>query len=347
MKKQERAKPPTIRDVARLAGVSHTTVSFVINNAKSQTISSETRTRVLAAIKELDYHPSEAARSLNRRTSLLIGMAMPEAHNAHYLEIAAGVESYTEEHQYSVFQVNTHFDIERERACFSLLKQQRFDGLIIIPSTGQKLYHEMQQAFDQGYPVVSLGIYDARIDNVRAETETGERQILEHLISLGHHRIGYIHGVIDHTVLDYRLETCLRLQREMHIPVVDHWIKRCGPTVEDGYQAAIELITRYHDDQRPTALIVVNDLLATAVIAALHASGIAIPREMSVAAFDNTQIALHTVVPPLTSIDYSAHEMGMRAAQLILDRISDYERPRARLEMRARLMIRGSTGPAS
>jgi DNA-binding LacI/PurR family transcriptional regulator len=346
MKKADPIKLPTIRDVAQHAGVSHTTVSFVLNNVTTETISPGTRERVLNAIKELDYHPREAARMLNRRSSQQIGLAIPESHNAHYQEIAAGAEMYAEQHGFGVFQTNTHFDIEREKRCFDWLKQQRVDGLILIPSSGTRLNEELDKLFEAGYPIVTLGVFESRVDNVRAELAKGERQVLEHLIGLGHRRIGYIHGVANHAVFDYRLDTCLNLQRELGLEVVDAWVRRCGPGAEDGYEATRTLLRDCQGAERPTALVVVNDLLASATIASLYAAGIRAPEGMSVATFDNTRLAVHTVTPPLTSIDYKAQEMGMCAAELVISRLANRERPRAQLEMRAQLVVRGSTGPA-
>ncbi len=339
-------KRPTIRDVAKLAGVSHTTVSFVINEVATETISEATRKRVLDAIQTLDYHPHEGARSLNRQSTQQIGLAVPEWQNAHYQEIAQGIETYAEEQGFGIFQTITHFEAEREQRCIQWLKQERFDGLILIPATGELLNDQLHELFEQHYAVVTLGIFESSVDNVRAESHKGERQILEHLYHLGHRRIGYIHGVANHSLFDYRLEACLRAQRELGIPVVDQWICRCGPTVESGYHATQALLADHGATERPTALVVVNDLLASATIAAINAHGLTVPHDMSVATFDNTQIANYMVFPPLTSVDYQANEMGRCAADLIISRLKNRTRPRAQFEMRAKLMVRASTGPA-
>jgi DNA-binding LacI/PurR family transcriptional regulator len=346
-KKAPGVKAPTIRDVARLSGVSHTTVSFVINDVAGESISEETRARVLEAVKLLDYHPSEAARSLNRRTSTLIGFALPESENAHYQEIAIGIERYVEEHNFGLFRVLTHFEDAREQRCFTWLKQKRYDGLILIPASGSRLNEELNHLFDQGYPVVTLGVMHSRVDNVQAELERGEREIIQHLFELGHRRIGYIHGVADHTIFDYRLDACVRAQQKLGLTVRDEWIHRCGPTVADGYNAAKMLFEGRSKKDCPTALVVVNDLLASAVVAALSSLGLRIPQDVSIATFDNTNLAQYTVFPPLTSVDYQAYEMGRQAAELLIARLAQRDRPRVHLEMRARLIVRQSTGPAA
>ena len=346
-KKEAGVKAPTIRDVARLSGVSHTTVSFVINDVVGESISEETRARVMEAVRILDYHPSEAARSLNRRTSTLIGFAFPESENAHYQEIAAGIESYVEEHNFGLFRVLTNFADAREERCFTWLKQKRYDGLILIPASGLRLKEELNLLFDQGYPIVTLGVMHSRVDNVQAELERGEREILQHLFELGHRRIGYIHGVTDHTIFDYRLDACLRAQQRLGLPIKDDWVLRCGPTVVDSYHATKTLFEGCSHADCPTALVVVNDLLANAAVTALSSLGLRVPQDVSIATFDNTKLAQYTVFPPLTSVDYQAYEMGRQAAELLLARLAQRDRPRVHLEMRARLIVRQSTGPAA
>ncbi len=346
-KKEAGVKAPTIRDVARLSGVSHTTVSFVINDVAGESISEETRARVMEAVRVLDYHPSEAARSLNRRTSTLMGFALPEVENAHYQEIAAGIESYVEEHQFGLFRVLTHFEHARELQCFTWLKQKRYDGLILIPASGPRLNEELNHLFDLGYPVVTLGVMHSRVDNVQAELERGEREILQHLFELGHRRIGYIHGVADHTIFDYRLDACLRAQQQLGLTVKYDWICRCGPTVVDGYNTTKALFEGCPKEDCPTALVVVNDLLAGSSIAALSSLGLRVPQDVSIATFDNTHLAQYTVFPPLTSVDYQAYEMGRQAAGLLIARLAERDRPRVHLELRAHLIVRQSTGPVT
>lgn len=346
MTERFRSKRPTIIDVAQRAGVSHTTVSFIINDVASARITEETRARVLAAITELDYHPHAGARSMGRRSSLAIGVAIPDSKNAHYQEIVAGIEAYAAAQGYSVLVSTTNFDAERERRCFQSLKQQQLDGLIMIPSTGHTVSTELQGARRQGAPLVLLGSEHDTIDTVQPEAMRGEQQILDHLTALGHRRIGYVYGVADHDFHSKRLAACLQIQQALGLPVVAHWIRRCGPTVEDGYYATQALLTECAAGERPTALIVVNDLLAAAVVAMLTETGIRIPEHMSVATFDNTTHARYTVVPRLTSVDYEAHTIGTHAAQLLIERMADPQRPPVHVKTHVHLVPRESTGPA-
>jgi DNA-binding LacI/PurR family transcriptional regulator len=332
------AKRPTSRDVARLAGVSQTTVSLVINDVPTVAITPETRARVHQAISTLDYHPHEGARSLSRKATLTIGVAIPDAGNPHYLEITEAIEASATQRGYGIVLIVTNYTIERERRCLQWLKQQRMDALIMCPSTGEQIEDEILAARNQGYQVTTFQ------ENMRPPAGTSERALLDHLVELGHRRIGYVHGVANQEWFGDRLRSCLRIQESLGLPMEERWIARCGPTIDAGYQATQELLARCAGDDKPTALVVVNDLLAIGVLAALHAAGIEIPAQMSVAAFDNTRLARYTI-PPLTSVDPQPRLIGENVARIAFDRLTAPDRLPTYGETCAHLHVRSSTGP--
>ena len=344
MTNANRVKRPTSLDVARLAGVSHTTVSFVINDVTSAGISEETRARVLQAVAQLDYHPHEAARSLRSKASHILGVAIPE-YNPHHLEIAAGIDHYAQEHGYNTSLFITDFTLKKELQCLQWLKQRRFDALVLSPGTGSQVTDELHFLAKQGYPITMIGIQDRVLDGVGIEKNVGEQQLLQHLADLGHRTIGYIYGVADQEIFGGRLAACLQAQRALNLAVHEEWIWRCGPTIQDGYQAAQLMLAQTHSTERPTALVVVNDALAGAVLAALYHEGIDVPTMMSVASFDNTQLAAFAI-PPLTTVDCEATHMGEAAARITIARLAESDLPRCYLATQARLIVRGSTGPA-
>lgn len=348
--KSSRIKRPTSMDVARLAGVSKTTVSLVINNSPTANISQETRARIHDAIAQLDYHPHEMARNLSNKASHILNAAFPDAKNPHFLQIFEGIEAYAKSEGYGVFLSFTQFDLQEEKRCFDWLKQKRNDALIISSSTGKILIDEIRAIRDYGYVVTTLTpsvpqMYDATIDSVVSEPRRGEGLLLDHLIELGHRHVGYIYGVTNHDILDERLKACLEAQRERGLPVVADWICRCGPTQEEGYKATKALLEQCEGKERPTALIVVNDLLASAVLNALFGVHISVPAEMSVASFDNIPSAAYTI-PPLTTVDYDAYALGEQAARLTIERLAHLDRPPVYSQLPARLIIRDSTGSA-
>jgi LacI family transcriptional regulator len=326
-------------------------VSLVINNVPSVAISEETRARVWAAVAEIDYHPNAAARSLVRSATHGIAVAIPDAGNPHYLEIAAGIEAEAEGQGYTVFLALTNVDPRRERRCFQWLKQRRVDALILCdarifssPSDYDQHEAEISALCARGYIVTTLGGH-AAMDSVMPEADVGERLLLEHLVQLGHRRIGYIYGVFSQEYCGQRLDACLRAQRGLGLPIDDAWIRRCGPSRAEAYVATESLLAACTGAARPTALIVENDLLATSVLAALAAAPLRVPAEMSVGSFDNTALAAYTV-PSLTSVNPDPRAMGEQAARLTIARLAAPQQLRVHLEVPVRLCVRASTGPA-
>lgn len=330
---------PTSRDVARLAGVSQTTVSLVINEVPTVSITEETRSRVRSAVVQLDYHPHEGARSLSRKATRTIGVAIPDAGNPHYMEITEAIEAYAEARGYSIVLIVTNYDLACERRCLRWLKQQRVDALILCTSPSEAIEQEIHAAREQGYQVTTF------LENVQAACGVCERALLEHLVGLGHRRIGYIHGVADQELFGARLRACLQAQCDLGVPIVEHWIRRCGPSIDHGFEATRALLAACEGGERPTALIVVNDLLALGALAALHDAGLPVPGQVSVAAFDNTRLARYSV-PPLTSVDPQARLLGEHVARLAFDRLLAPDSPSIHAETSPRLIVRGSTGPA-
>lgn len=330
-------KRPTSRDVARLAGVSQTTVSLVLNNVPKGDISSETRARVQKAIADLDYHPHAGARSLSLQATCTIGVSIPDASNPHYLDIVAGVEDHLAPRGYAVSLMVTNYKAERERQSLELLKQQRIDALIYESQT--ELDVEYTSMREQGYVLVGL------LEGLRKPPSDHERLLLEHLIGLGHRRLGYIYGVASMKHYSMRLDAVSALHQSLGIPLRDEWVRICGPTVAEAYRATLELVLSCGKRSLPTALVAVNDLLATGVLAALFHSGIPVPSAMSVAGFDNTPLAPYTV-PPLTSVDANSRTIGVCAAQLALSRLDGNQDQPLFEEAQPRLVPRDSTGPA-
>lgn len=341
-KKQTHTKRATSYDVARLAGVSQTTVSFVINGM-SAGISEETQARVRDAIAKLNFHPHAAARNLARRASHTLGFVIPEAGNPHYYEMIQGAKAYAQQHGYSLSVRITDFQVEEEREALRMLTHQLVDALIFVIWSEKALHSEIHELLQQNYPIINISFYD-ELDTVLMEQGSGERQVIEHLAGLGHRRIGYIYGVAN-PQMSTRLDTCLKTQQEIGIPVDERWISRCGPTLEDGYRACQELLARCVGDERPTALVVVNDLLTHSVYRALQVAHIVIPQDISVISFDNTPISAY-MTPPLTTVDGEFRRQGELAASLAIERIADPKRPFQHLETRVQLIVRASTGPA-
>lgn len=140
------------------------------------------------------------------------------------------------------------------------------------------------------------------------------------------------------------------MQRGLGLPVVDAWIARCGPRIADAHHATAAFLRGTHGSERPTALVVTNDLLASGVVAALHAADLRVPNDMSVAAFDNTSFGEYGIFPALTTVDYDASGLGAHAARMLIGQLDPAvqaaQETRLFWHAAPRLIVRGSTGPA-
>jgi len=336
-------KRPTQSDVAKLAGVSRATVSYVVNSSPDVPISSETRDRVLSAVAQLNYAPDARARSLRSGGSNTIGLLIPDLHNPHYWSIVHGVEDTVRENGYDLLLTSTSLDPEREARTLAGLTGRRVDALILTLSFLEQSKATLTHLAANGYPVVTLGNTSFNVDAVVATYRTATAQVMAHLLQLGHTRIGFIFGVGSKDLATNRMEVYQLSLSAAGIPIDPSLIDYSGTRIEDGYQAAQRLLSR---TLRPTALLVINDWLAIGALRAAGDLGLRVPDDISIASFDDTEMAAY-LNPPLTSVRSNGHELGRQAASLALERIQKPGRPIRRVQIEAELVIRQSTGRGS
>jgi LacI family transcriptional regulator len=337
-------KRPTQADVARLAGVSRATVSYVISGRAKDDISitEETRQRVLQAIERLGYQPDASAQSLRRGSTRTIGLLIPDLHNPHYWQIVRGVEEEVASQGYDLLFNSTSLNPERERECVRALLRRRIDGLILLLTYPTTLLEEARALIRPRSPLVLLGSAAQDMDTVLPSHGQGATQLMAHLLELGHRRIGLVLGVATPELGADRLAAYQSALHDHGLPVDETLIERCGSALDDGYQASWRLLQR---QPRPTAIVVINDLLAIGALRAAADLGLRVPAEVSVASFDDIEVAAY-LCPPLTTVRVNAEEMGTTAARLLFARLHDPERPPQHIRLPAQLVVRGSTGPA-
>jgi LacI family transcriptional regulator len=342
--KREAVKRSTQADVARLAGVSRATVSYVINKDgdSKRLVSGATRQRVLDAIEELGYAPDARARSLRSGDTKTVGLLISQSHNPHYWEVVQGAEDELEKEGYHLLFSSTSLDPNREWQILHSLLRRRMDALILTLSFMEQSKEILQQLISQGYPVVTLGKIAFDTDAVMTTYRNATRELMTHLLALGHQRIGFVFGVGSPDLGKNRMTIYKEALTEAGLPVDESLIDRCGINLEDSYRAALRLLSH---EPRPTALLVINDWLAIGALRAAAEKGLRVPDDLSIASFDNTELAAY-LFPPLTSIRSAGHEIGRQAAKLALDRIQDPQRPLRRVQIEAQVVYRGSTGPA-
>ncbi|MEA4906351.1 MAG: LacI family DNA-binding transcriptional regulator [Anaerolineaceae bacterium] len=339
-------KRPTQLDVAKRAGVSRSTVSFVLNGVPNDRvpISLATKQRVLKAIADLGYEPDARAQALRSGATKTIAFVITDIRNPHYADYVIGIEEIAVENGYHLLISNTDLNDEGSLINFRDLTRQRIDGLILASSfilESSEANALLNQLVKRKFPIVELsGWYG--VDGALSDYQDATSEVMKYLLDLGHRRIGMVYGVSAHEHAKDRLLPYLDSQHKAGL-VVDHsLLVECGPTIEDGYQAAARLL---HHPARPTAIIAVNDLLAIGVYRAAADAGLQIPKDLSVVGYDNIPMSNY-MVPRLTTVSKDAVNLGKKAFELLLTRIQNPDYPLQRYTVPAKLIIRDSTGEA-
>ncbi len=335
---------PTQKDVALKAGVSRSTVSYVLNDQSDLKIpiSDETRQRVMNAIAELGYEPDARAQSLRRGTTQIVGVIIPVIQNPFFWQTLSGISNALQEAGYSLHLSGPALDSQQEANTIRELIRQRVDGLILLAAVKYLLPGLTGYLREAGRPIVEITATTADFDHVIHGYSSGTRALMEHLLQLGHQRFGFIYGVTQDVQGFDRLLTYRKVLKEAGLSDNDRFEVHCGDTLEDAYQAAYALLKR---PDRPTALLVINDMLAIAVMRAAGDLGLTVPRDVSVAGFDDIPFSSYTL-PRLTTVSGKAEESGREAVQLLLRRLAQPDLPQQVTSAGVQLIIRESTGPA-
>jgi DNA-binding LacI/PurR family transcriptional regulator len=333
-------KRPTQADVARLAGVSRATVSYVLNDRTDGRIpiTDATRQKVLEAAEKLGYIPNALAQSLQSGSSRTIGLLMPAVHNPHYWSILEGAEEEITDQGYYMTLVTANLDPERERQCLQSLFQQRLDGLILMPTFLDTVIDEMERLSHRTSPVVFVTPAEG-VDWVFPDIRGGAEAMMDHLLGLGHQRIAFINGVARRHLSMTREAIYTEKIEAAGLSLDDNLLRHCGHLMEDAY-AETQVLLDLADP--PTAIWTVNDLLAIGALRAIHERGLRVPQDVALAGFDDIEFA-QQLYPPLTTVRMPAYELGLRAAEFLFDRL---EQPRCALMhevMPMELVIRQST----
>jgi LacI family transcriptional regulator, galactose operon repressor len=330
-----------IQDVAEQAGVAIKTVSRVLNNEPN--VREETRARVLAVVKRLNYHPSLSARSLAGRRSYLIGLVYENPSANYIVDVQHGAMSRCREGQFQLLmhQVTGRGE-ELEREVIGLVDQTHVDGLIVTAPLSESM--GLIRALDRrSVQFVRIAPNDVRHRTPYADMddEGAAREMTDYLLGLGHRRIGFIVGHPEHHASGLRLRG-YRAALETHGVAYEPKLVRQGHFVfESGVEAARQLLTM---TQPPTAIFASNDDMAAGVLMAAHEMGINVPERLSVAGFDDTYIA-RTVWPRLTTVHQPSYDLAYTAADLLLRMLKTGETPKP-IRLAHRLVCRASTSVA-
>ena len=343
-------KRPTQVDVAKLAGVSTATVSYVVNGLPNSRvpISEDTRQRVLDAVAELGYIPDARARALASGDTKTIGLITLDIHNPHFWETIDGVEQEARTSGYHILLSSTTPDYQNAEDIFKDLSNRRIDGLILMGTfidQSEEAQNTLNKLLKRRLPIVEISDrfnVNHNVDRVVSDYREATMEVMAHLLSLQHQRIGLIYGVATRELGEDRLQPYQESLQAAGLLVDEDLVIECGLTIEDGYQAARQLLEQ---SSRPTALLAINDLLAIGALRAAGDLGLSVPGDLSIAGYDDIPMAKY-LIPRLTTASKDAARLGREAAKLLLARLSDPDRPRQEISIPSRLIIRESSGSA-
>ena len=303
----------TIKDIAKRAGVSHSTVSRALRG--SPLISADTAKNIQQVALEMRYHPSAAARSLKTNQTQVLGVIVSNIADPFFAEIIQGIEDVAQRNGYSLFMAASQRDPEREQTIVQAMYVHRVDGVIICSTPFST---EQSQQFSQyGIPIVVINnqaAEDFRYSIYHDDVD-GSRQVTRHLIDLGHQKIAYLgNSLSGRTTLD-RLAGFQQEMENAGLLIPAGYIHQVpGGSPESGLSALNHFLDL---PDRPTALVCFNDMLAIGILKGLQQVGIQVPAEISVTGFDNIVFSTYTN-PPLTTFDQPKLYIGSKAAELLL-----------------------------
>lgn len=326
-----------MKDVARLAGVSTSTVSHVINNDRF--VSDAIREKVESAIKSLNYAPSAIARSLKIKQTRTIGMLITASTNPFYSELVRGVERSCFERGYSLVLCNTEGDEQRMNRNLETLMQKRVDGLLLLCTET----HQPSKEIIARYPSIPTVMmdwspFDGGSDLIQDNSLLGGAMATQYLIDKGHTHIACITGPLDKTPARLRLEgyrdAMARAGLEIH---------EGNEIIGDfefggGFEAMQKLLTL---KVRPQAVFIGNDAMAVGAYQALYQAGLRVPQDMAIVGYDDIELARY-MTPPLTTVHQAKDELGELAIDVLIHRIADPGQQQQRLQLTPVLMARGS-----
>lgn len=330
----------TIRDVARLSGVSAMTVSRVIND--SERVSADTRRRVEQAISELGYVPSRLARGLSRQKTASLAVIVPDVANPFFTLLVRGAEDVARRADYRVILCDTRGDLTIEQEVIEEMIAHRVEGIVIAPVSDRSLTHLRRLAkFGVPFVLVDRSVPGVESDVVLGDNADGAQRLVEHLIALGHRRIGFIVESDDvSTARDRRrgYESALQGAGIELDPTLIAYASVDPVGGVRGMQQLLEL------PECPTAVFTVNNLVALGAIEAVRAAGLDVPDDVALVCFDDIEYASR-LYPFLTVMAQPAETFGSLGTQLLLDRIAGRAPERsANVVLPAEFIVRRSCG---
>jgi DNA-binding LacI/PurR family transcriptional regulator len=329
----------TIHEVARRAKVSITTVSRTINTPSM--VDPQTARRVWKAVDELNYYPDVHARSLVSGKSNILGLIVSDITNPFFPELVKGFEDVVVQHGYEVLVSSTNYDPVRMALCVRRMLERQVEGVAIM--TSEMDDHLIDQLVIRRVPTVFLdvGTPGKGISNIVVDYAHGINEAVQHLIDLGHAKIGFISGPETLASARIRRTAFLQAMADHGIAHNDKWIRQGNHKMAGGVTAMNELLRL---DDRPTAVLASNDLTAIGMLSAIRKAGLSVPKDISVVGFDDIWMAGFTD-PPLTTVRFPGDQVAEQACRALISELgtSPQEERQSEYRVETNLIVRDST----
>ena len=324
----------TIRDVAKMAGVSPTTVSRVLN--RKMTVRKETEERVWAAIEALGYQPNASARALITRQTAAIGIVVRDICDPFYPPIVHGVTYIANANGYSSFLCNLSAEPE-EAIYLQLVREKRVDGIII--ATSHIPDEQVLLIRKEGVPLVLINRRMDGVVSICTDNEKGGYEATCHLVELGHRQIAYI-GVPSYVKSGIpRRMGYERALRERSLPLNPNLVVEEENSADGGYRAAMALLS---SREKASAVFAYDDVMAIGAIRAFQEMELRLPEDMAVVGYDDIPLASH-VTPPLTTVRQAKQVMGIEAMQMLIALIQGEDLAEREVLLQPKLIVRSSS----
>lgn len=311
----------TIKDIAREAGVSVTTVSRVLNNKVD--VSEKTREKILKIIDKLKYNPNSVARGLVMNKTYTIGLIIPDISNAFFSESARAIEDQLREYGYSVIFCNTDNHKKREKESIDLLKSKQVDG--IIGSFSYDSRDEILTLEKGGFPLVQIDrlVEGSKVPSVIIDNTSSAYIATEYLIKKGHKKIAHITGDLNTNTGSCRAEGFKNALKDNCINLRKEFLTEGDFSQESGYLAMQKILEK---KDTVTAVFAGNDMMALGAYKAIYEIGLKIPENISIVGHDDFTLA-SLVRPGLTTMHQPVYKIGKLAAKVLIDIINENKRP--------------------
>ncbi len=334
----------TIKDIARMAKVSHTTVSRALNN-KSR-IRNETKEKILSLARELNYRPNFIARSLVMKRTKTLGLVITTITNPFYTELAQGIETTAIGLGYNIILCSTHNDLSIEKKYVDMLRSKGVDGIIFTSAhMGDPNIAELAE---EGFPIILVNrrtyhpIVKEKVDYVGVDNLLGGFLAVEHLVRLGHEWIGVIGGSSESSVGFERLEGGKRALEAYHLESKSDYFLEGDFLKESGYQGGKRFLKM---TEPPTAIFTTNDYMALGAYQAISEEGVRVPEEIALIGFNDIEFTAMKGIE-LTTIGQKKFEMGALAVKILVEKIEgDEVKPLTKeILLKPELIIRRTCG---